>query len=1729
MARVAFPSPSDAWVEGTVLDEHGPLLRVQASDGNVSTCKKSDVLQLYEERENYGAADDITHIGDLNDATLLWTLRERYANDQIYTNIGSIIVSVNPCQPLSLYGQDKIAEYQKKPPETLPPHPFALAHKAWKGLQAAGVSQSVVLSGESGSGKTEATKVVLKFLTFLSAKTNRSNLDIAARIFASNPILEAFGNARTSKNNNASRFGKFIKIEFQDKRQVGASIDHYLLEKTRVVGQGLHERSFHIFYQLIKGASREERQKYQLFPSPQSYSYLTNGDLVISGMNDAEDFKTLKQAMQTLGINEEERDNIFRTLSAILCLGNIQFNLLEGSENHVKLDPSDPVIDMIASLLMVQKDDLMKRLTLRLFQRGGAAGSVWETPLTEATAKDNRDGLAKALYQAVFNDAVNKVNRGLMPPDHPRDQNTKFIGIFDVHGFEKLERNTLEQLCINYADEKMFHQFNDHLFRAEQEGYIQEGVPWTQIPYSDNIHCVELLENSIFSCLDEEGLGPRGSDKGFHEKIFKKEAVTQNPNFFSPGPAAASSLTFGIKHFLDGVIYSADGLLEKNKDKISEDAIQLLSTSESEYIQHLLRTEKELAPAAGGGGRRQTMMVQTKPSTSSLFRTALGSIISQISSSERHYIRCIKPNDLFRPSQFNGARVMNQLRGYGVLQTVQLRKSGFSQRMPFDSFLRRFNILQGGQALVANPSRGALQQFLVSHVADPADVAVGNTKVFLNERAAMQLAKKVQAAVSIPVTVIQTQVRAMWARVAATKLRDRWFAAVKLQSHVRRFFSFRVYAIARERRAVIMLQSLIRRTHGEMRLIFLKKKKREEDDKKLQEKLAAEAALAAQQQIEELRRQTQQRPPPVQKQMSPGNPDDWGHGSMRSRQHRRVKLGAAVQQFKEEGGFPQDFDNMMSQELEEMMESGAGGPAMAAGKSPVEALQVRPGTNRRVMMGGNMPQAEAMGGGRKRPPIQLIGSQEPQVAVLPVRVKPGNDEFPANGSAPFLTGMRKRAPLQRDPLDDPSHSQPDEEFVARDEGEEEDDTHPRDQDGRMLFNDDDPIDFVLLELCKEEQITRMPKPEVFEIFRNEGVDSYGVLKTIDQEGLETLILRGVPSTYKVLLENAILLAEQRASEGFTPNAISNGTNQQQNQPQEQEEGWGFDSLFKRIFGEQLWPGEKPAKKVPRHPLGKLDPATLPYEDIETDFIYSMCHDQVVSGEYYIDPQNLELGVNLMALSVQISFPDLGDVSGQFLAEEHVPPAFLHDDFITFALDIYTKLEGMDVREAKIQYIRQLNPLPLFYWTVADSFDDDGNPFLWRLAFDDQSFHRYDMAEDGTWAMEPSASACHANITKTRLGSDDGSFHIHLKGEDLPAFISFFYEKAEAGIEISSMFSYFQAKYQYEETVRANDPGDEFAFVKVESVEIKVHIGRGNAHTFEDLNLRETVQESVDKIARRFGLVNDGRFGLRSPRSRVNDFFPPDGFLGDYLPESLKAGKPVDIFYGIRIFVPNSPSKNYSGGEENLKILKFDFQEMSMHVANGDWEVPHQVAAQLAALQFQSVFPNQPDFVNPQMITPDSLVYYIAEPWRADPAIIHHICTEYNRLTSMKAEQAMLKYIEVVNTLPTFGHDRFHVRSRHGPEILTISSEGLKQIDPSTGKVIYHWNYPALLGWKTKDQLLSVKATGGSVLKWAAPEVPIIAEILSYHVTFKLRQSKKKDAKEAVTVADKVGDEECVVS
>ncbi|ETN13369.1 hypothetical protein PPTG_08220 [Phytophthora nicotianae INRA-310] len=685
---------------------------------------QSELVLPRNQGEHYHTVQDLTKLVHLHEPAILQVLRRRFFHGEIYTSTGQILVAMNPFRRLSLYSDDIKDQYYdlggnaQADKSTIAPHVYSVADQAFRTMLVPRsgdkkTDQTILVSGESGAGKTETTKLIMNYLAYVSTKRTRrpiraSNCDqttIHDRVLESNPILEAFGNARTTRNNNSSRFGKFIKLGFTSSGEMlGASISTYLLERVRLVSQGKGERNYHVFYEMCGGSSASERQELALL-DVQEYAYLNQSECFerLDGVDDAESYQVTRRAMSSIGMSTDEQLNVMKIVSAVLHLGNLCFTT--ATRNGGKDDAS--VVDMdecgdnvraICALLGVEEDVLRSTLCTKKIKAGA---EFITTRLPVAQAHSTRDSVVKTLYSNLFNWLVDRINRSIEYKEEAGS--SQFIGVVDIFGFEIFEQNRLEQLCINYANEKLQQLFGRFVFRMEQDQYVAEEIPWKFVDYPNNDVCVALVEKrhtGIFALLDEQCLIPRGNDEKLANKYY--ELLANKHESFSVTKLQRAKGQFVIHHYAGNVCYMTDGFCDKNKDHMHTEAVDLLRTSKFSFVRACFENSVNAGNSSprngrtesrGSDGNRRRSGGIMSSTVVAQFKSQLSSLLDVLNATEPHFIRCIKPNDQASASQFERRRLLEQLRCSGVLEAVKISRSGYPVRFPHEVFIKTYSCI----------------------------------------------------------------------------------------------------------------------------------------------------------------------------------------------------------------------------------------------------------------------------------------------------------------------------------------------------------------------------------------------------------------------------------------------------------------------------------------------------------------------------------------------------------------------------------------------------------------------------------------------------------------------------------------------------------------------------------------------------------------------------------------------------------------------------------------------------------------------------------------------------------------------------------------------------------------------------------------------------------------------------------------------------------------------------
>ncbi|KAF8792401.1 Myosin-3 like protein [Argiope bruennichi] len=677
---VWVPDDKEGFVLGNIVSTKGDLCTVDVK-GDERQVKKDQLQQVNPPK--YEKTEDMSNLTYLNDPSVLYNLKERYYAKLIYTYSGLFCVAINPYKRFPIYTNRVVQMYKGKRRGEMPPHIFAVSDGAYNDMLQNRENQSMLITGESGAGKTENTKKVIAYFANVG-KSSKEKKDKEAskkgnledQVIQTNPVLEAFGNAKTVRNDNSSRFGKFIRIHFGPMGKLaGADIETYLLEKARVISQQPLERSYHIFYQIMSGKIKNLKEKVLLSNNIRDYHFVSQGKTDIPGVDDGEDMLVTDNGFDVLGFTDEEKLNIYKITGSVMHLGELKFKQ-RPREEQAEADGTEAG-EKVAHLLGLNAADLYKNLLKPKIKVGNEL-------VTQGRNKEqvvySVGALAKAMYDRLFKWLVKRVNETL----DTKQKRQHFIGVLDIAGFEIFDFNSFEQLCINFTNEKLQQFFNHHMFVLEQEEYKREGIEWTFIDFGLDLQaCIDLIEKpmGVLSILEEESMFPKASDKTFEEKL-KTNHLGKSPNFVKPKPPkpGQQEAHFAIVHYAGTVPYNLNGWLEKNKDPLNDTVVDQFKHASNKLLNDIFEDHSGLGvdDPKKGGGRKKGSGFQT---VSALYREQLNKLMTTLRSTQPHFVRCIIPNETKSPGVIDSHLVMHQLTCNGVLEGIRICRKGFPNRM----------------------------------------------------------------------------------------------------------------------------------------------------------------------------------------------------------------------------------------------------------------------------------------------------------------------------------------------------------------------------------------------------------------------------------------------------------------------------------------------------------------------------------------------------------------------------------------------------------------------------------------------------------------------------------------------------------------------------------------------------------------------------------------------------------------------------------------------------------------------------------------------------------------------------------------------------------------------------------------------------------------------------------------------------------------------------------------
>uniref|UniRef100_A0A665WY68 Myosin heavy chain 7 n=1 Tax=Echeneis naucrates TaxID=173247 RepID=A0A665WY68_ECHNA len=793
MKKACFvPDPEVEYVKASITSRDGDKVTADTEFGKTVTVKECDVHP--QNPPKFDKIEDMAMFTFLHEPAVLFNLKERYAAWMIYTYSGLFCVTVNPYKWLPVYNQEVVVAYRGKKRSEAPPHIFSISDNAYQYMLSDRENQSILITGESGAGKTVNTKRVIQYFASIAAVPSGKKDQAAEKkgtledqIIQANPALEAFGNAKTIRNDNSSRFGKFIRIHFDNRGKLAsADIETYLLEKSRVTYQLKAERDYHIFYQILSQQKPELLEMLLITNNPYDYAFISQGETTVASINDAEELMATDDAFDVLGFTQEEKNSMYKLTGAIMHHGNMKFKQKQ-REEQAEADGTEDA-DKVAYLMGLNSADLIKGLCHPRVK----VGNEWVTKGQNVAQVNYAVGaLSKSVYEKMFLWMVVRINQSL-ETKQPRQY---FIGVLDIAGFEIFDFNTFEQLCINFTNEKLQQFFNHHMFVLEQEEYKKEGIEWTFIDFGMDLQaCIDLIEKpmGIMSILEEECMFPKASDTTFKAKLYDnhlgKSSNFQKPRIVKGKPEAH----FALQHYAGTVDYNINNWLVKNKDPLNETVVGLYQKSNLKLLASLFANYAGSDSAHEGGGKgkggskKKGSSFQT---VSALHRENLNKLMTNLRSTHPHFVRCIIPNETKTPGAMENPLVMHQLRCNGVLEGIRICRKGFPNRILYGDFKQRYRILNPnaipeGQFI---DNKKASEKLLGSLDIDHNQYKLGHTKVFFKAGLLGLLEEMRDDRLALIITRIQARSRGVLARIEFQKIVERRDALLVIQWNVRAF------------------------------------------------------------------------------------------------------------------------------------------------------------------------------------------------------------------------------------------------------------------------------------------------------------------------------------------------------------------------------------------------------------------------------------------------------------------------------------------------------------------------------------------------------------------------------------------------------------------------------------------------------------------------------------------------------------------------------------------------------------------------------------------------------------------------------------------------------------------------------------------------------------------------------------------------------------------------------
>jgi len=767
---------------------------LESKDGNKVTVNVKGEMKVFKEDQvcqvnppKFDCSDDMAGLTFLGDACVLWNSQIRYVNELIYTYSGLFCIAINPYKRFPIYTLRTMEIYTGKRRNECPPHIFAIAEGAYQGMMASGINQSILITGESGAGKTENTKKVISYFATIcsSGKKKEGEASLEDKIVQTNPVLEAWGNAKTVRNDNSSRFGKFIRIHFnQSGKLSGADMVVYLLEKSRLTYQQPLERCYHAFYNLMSDQVPDLKEKCLLTDNILDYWYVSQGKITVPSIDDKEDMMYADEAFDVLGFSQDQKYDVFKNTACMMHMGNMTKDFVPvGKEEQAEIKNEDNSIK-VAALMGIDCEWMVNYFCKPKLK----VGTEWVSKgSTCANAANSVAGIARAIYERTFRIVVDKCNETLIDPTMKK---VSYIGVLDIAGFEIFDYNGFEQICINYVNEKLQQFFNQHMFTLEQEEYVREGLDWANVDFGMDLQkCIDMFEKpmGLLAVFEEESLFPKATDNTFCEKLHAN-LLGKWPNFAKPNPRPDPDAHFAVLHYAATVSYNLTGWLEKNKDPLNDTIVEMIKNGSNALMIQCFADHPGQpleAPKDDGGGRKKKGGGKT---VSSYFKGQLDDLMTTLYKTEPHFIRCVVPNTHKQPGGVEPGLVMHQYQCNGVLAGIAICRKGFPNKMMYPEFKARYNILAAKLVAKAKNDKAAAGAVLDTIKLDKEKFRLGHTKVFFRAGILGFMEEVREDKIGEVLSWLQAGARGKASRMQFKKLQDQKLALYCCQRTIRNYY-----------------------------------------------------------------------------------------------------------------------------------------------------------------------------------------------------------------------------------------------------------------------------------------------------------------------------------------------------------------------------------------------------------------------------------------------------------------------------------------------------------------------------------------------------------------------------------------------------------------------------------------------------------------------------------------------------------------------------------------------------------------------------------------------------------------------------------------------------------------------------------------------------------------------------------------------------------------------------